>query len=81
MARSEWKVCEHFQRGGNWRHLIVRSNRLGQVMAVVVIHPQDLDKDQIHSEMLRLRDHMLAMDGAHDLVSLYYQTWYDELLT
>nr|CAH0105970.1 unnamed protein product [Daphnia galeata] len=30
---SQWKACEHFQRGGNWRSLLIRSNHKFELMA------------------------------------------------
>lgn len=75
LAQSKWRLCEHFQKGGNWRHLIVRSNSLNELMMIVVIHPQNLETEEIHEEMLRMKDYMLNC-SIDNLRSMYYQSWY-----
>lgn len=72
--QSTWKICEHFQHGGHWRHLIVRSNTKGELMIIVVIHPQQLFGEDIHNEMLQLKDHFLS-SNIQKISSMYYQTW------
>ncbi|XP_046640844.1 tRNA (uracil(54)-C(5))-methyltransferase homolog isoform X2 [Daphnia pulicaria] len=70
---SKWKVCEHFQRGGNWRSVLVRSNHKFELMVIVTIHPQDLEEKEIRSEMERMKDYLLASPMRKQIVSVYYQ--------
>ena len=72
---SKWRICEHFERGGNWRLLTVRSNHKKELMVIVTIHPQDLTSEEIHSEMERMKDYLLSCPISR-LISVYYQTWY-----
>jgi len=73
---SKWKVCEHFQQGGHWRHLIVRSNHLNELMLIVIIHPQQLGEEEIREEMNNMAQYMLSSCKDLNLKSIYYQTWY-----
>lgn len=72
---SKWKVCEHFQHGGNWRLLTIRSNQKNELMVIVTIHPQDLTSQEIHEEMEKMKTYLLSCP-IKNLVSIYYQTWY-----
>lgn len=73
VARSDWPVCEHFDRGGHWRQLTVRSNSAGQLMLAAVVHPQQLGADAIDAEMRRFADHMVRAAGHLDIHSFLYQ--------
>lgn len=72
---TDWKICEHFNRGGHWRLLTIRSNHKNELMLIVTVHPQDLSAEEIHSEMERMKDYLLSCPISQ-LTSLYYQTWY-----
>ena len=74
------KVCEHFDRGGHWRQLTVRSNSAGQLMLAAVVHPQQLGADAIDAEMRRFADHMGRAAGHLDIHSFLYQAWYVAVL-
>jgi hypothetical protein len=64
--------------GGHWRSLVVRSNEAGQIMAIVVFNPQDMEQQRLEEEGVKLRDYFLHGSGAHcNLSSLYFQPWYD----
>ena len=76
--KSEWKICEHFQKGGHWREVIVRSNCRRELMVVVIVHPQNLQHEEIHEEMLKLKDY-LANWKVGNIKSLYFQSWYEHL--
>lgn len=71
---SSWKVCEHFQKGGHWRRLMVRSNLKNELMVVAIIHPQNLKPDEISEEMQRFTDFILQ-SNIENLKSIYYQAW------
>ena len=77
---SKWKVCEHFQQGGHWRHLIVRSNHLNELMLIVIIHPQQLGEEEIREEMNNMAQYMLSSCKDLNLKSIYYQTWYVSII-
>ncbi|KAI9549846.1 hypothetical protein GHT06_001553 [Daphnia sinensis] len=70
---SKWEICEHFQRGGNWRGLTIRSNYKNEQMAIVTIHPQNFTAEEIHAEMERMKDYLLSCSSGNQLVSIYYQ--------
>lgn len=72
--QSSLKVCENFKQGGNWRQLTIRSNTKGEHMIIVLIHPQQLIGEDIHNEMLRLKDYLLS-SNTQNISSIYYQTW------
>ncbi len=72
---TDWKICEHFNRGGHWRLLTIRSNHKNELMIIVTVHPQNLSAEEIHSEMERMKDYLLSCP-INQLTSLYYQTWY-----
>jgi len=73
VVKSSWKLCEHFQKGGNWRNFTVRSNWKNDLMAIVTIHPQNLEPQEIQEEMERMKEHLVSRaDG--NLKSLYYQS-------
>lgn len=71
---SPLPACLHFGDGGHWRTLVVRSNEAGQVMAVVLFHPQHLEQERLEEEGAKLRDFFLHGPGAQcNLTSLYFQ--------
>ena len=71
--QSSWKICEHFQRGGHWRQLTVRSNSQGDLMAIALIHPHDLNTEQINEEMSKFKEFFVKNLGS--IKSLYFQAW------
>merc|ERR1740128_1077131 len=70
---SRWKPCLHFQEGGNWRNVTVRSNWKKDLMVIVTIHPQNLDPSEIHEEMNQMKDHLISC-SIENLKSIYYQS-------
>merc|ERR1712136_16431 len=73
VIKSNWKLCEHFQKGGNWRNFTVRSNWKEELMGIVTIHPQNLEPLEIQEEMDRMKEHIVSCSG-EKLKSLYYQS-------
>lgn len=66
--------CCHFGDGGHWRNLVVRSNEVGQLMAVVMFHPQDMEQERLEEEGDKLREFFLHGPGARcNLTTLYFQ--------
>lgn len=67
-------ICTHFDRPeGNWRRLIVRSNRLNQLMMIAVFHPKELTFAEIVEEKERLTDFFEPKKLDLGLVSLFFQ--------
>ncbi|KAM4697043.1 tRNA (uracil-5-)-methyltransferase homolog B [Rhinophrynus dorsalis] len=72
--QSPLPPCLLFHLGGHWRDVIVRTNREGETMVIVVFHPQQLTQDEVHSHMLSLQDYFAHGPGSVcNLTSLYYQ--------
>lgn len=65
--------CYQLNDGGYWRRLEVRSNCKSEIMAIVVVHPQNRSVDQIIDERQKLSQHFL--DNGINLHSLYHQLW------
>ncbi|XP_021921005.1 tRNA (uracil(54)-C(5))-methyltransferase homolog [Zootermopsis nevadensis] len=71
---SPLPACLHLQDGGHWRSLVVRSSEEGQIMAIVVFNPQNLEQERLEEEGAKLRDFFLHGSGARcNLSSLYFQ--------
>ncbi|XP_049269102.1 tRNA (uracil-5-)-methyltransferase homolog B isoform X2 [Rhipicephalus sanguineus] len=75
IQRSPLPGCyeSHFQ--GYWKHLVVRSNSAGQLMAIVVMHPQQLTPEELSREKQGLVEHFVHGPGREgcSLSSLYFQ--------
>ncbi|XP_072178124.1 tRNA (uracil-5-)-methyltransferase homolog B-like [Diadema setosum] len=71
---SPLQAMHDFQDGGHWRNILVRSNQLGQLMAVVTFHPQHLTKVKVQEVKDSLQEYLVQGEGRHcGLDSLYFQ--------
>nr|XP_053656120.1 tRNA (uracil-5-)-methyltransferase homolog B-like [Cherax quadricarinatus] len=74
IRESDHRACHHFDDGGIWRNLVVRSTQSGEKMAIVLIHPQQLPEDGIHEIMDELKRFFTEGEGSScQLDSLYLQ--------
>ncbi|GLH01792.1 tRNA (Uracil-5-)-methyltransferase-like protein A [Gryllus bimaculatus] len=68
-------------RQGYWRHLIVRVTCSGDVMLVVVAHPQSLTEEELTKVKDDLRDYFVNGEGrACNVSSLYFQKFTEKLV-
>lgn len=76
IRRSPLDGCYETQFRGHWKQLVVRSNSRGQLMAIVVMHPQQLTPEELSREKAGLLEHFVHGPGsACNLSSLYFQAW------
>ena len=55
---SPLDVCQNYGVGGHWRRLHIRSNRQNdQHMLTAILHPQNLDDNELREEMTRIQDY------------------------
>ncbi|OTF75392.1 tRNA uracil-5-methyltransferase-like protein [Euroglyphus maynei] len=54
---SPLDVCQNYGVGGHWRRVHIRSNRNDEHMLTAILHPQDLDENNLREEMDRIRDY------------------------
>lgn len=54
LDNSEWDCYDRTTKQGNWRMVMVRTHSTGEVMALVQIHPQQLEKEVIAAEKEKL---------------------------
>lgn len=61
-------------RQGYWRHLVVRVTSNGDMMVVVVAHPQNLTDEELGKLKDDIRDYFVNREGrACNVTSLYFQ--------
>lgn len=71
---SSYGICTHMDRPeGNWRRLIIRSNRKDQLMMIAVFHPKQLFPAEILEEKQKLASHFENISKDLGLHSLYFQ--------
>ena len=71
---SPFGICTHFDRPeGNWRRLIVRSNRLNQLMIIAVFHPKETTFAEVIEEKERLNAYFEPKTADLGIRSLYFQ--------
>jgi len=59
---------------GYWRHLVVRMTSNGELMVVVVAHPQSLTEEELMRLKNDLKDYFVKGAGkACNISSLYFQ--------
>ena len=78
METSAYDSCRQSSNGfeGHWKTITVRSNKAGDLMAAVIIHPQSLSKEELTAEKERLTDFFVNGPGKIcSLKSLYFQEW------
>lgn len=72
---SALPACHNFSEGGNWTQIQVRSNSLGETMALVKAHPQQLTQAELEDECVKLREYFENGPGSVcHLSSLYFQS-------
>ncbi|XP_035222846.1 tRNA (uracil(54)-C(5))-methyltransferase homolog-B-like [Stegodyphus dumicola] len=59
--------------GGYWRNISVRSNEKNDLMAVVVMNPQALTKEELQTEKEKLKNYFSTIPKSYNLRSLYFQ--------
>jgi len=57
--------------GGFWRTMLVRSNSVGDIMAVAAVHPQDLPATRIEEEKRALAAHFSGPAASCGVTSMY----------
>ena len=67
------KACHDLHDGGYWRNLIVRSNRLGETMLIVMVHPYGASEDAIEDSKELIKERLLST--GINVTSLYFQAW------
>jgi hypothetical protein len=75
---SQYDGCRLEPKGfvGHWKGIIVRSNRKGDLMGIVTMHPQSLTVEELSAEKERLKEFFLTGSGKDcNLKSLYFQAW------
>lgn len=73
VVKSPYKPCYSHNDGGFWKRLVVRSNEAGDLMAIVITHPNSLVNEHMADERANLTEHMLKHEP--NLI-LYHQEWY-----
>lgn len=88
IKNSHKKVVQYFQnyinnssldactdlKHGHWKNLIVRSNIHEELMAIVVMHPQNLSQGELKIEKDKLQTYFSVGEGKEcNLKSLYFQ--------
>lgn len=67
---SPLTACHDFRDGGFWRGLVVRSNRLGEIMAIVTGHPDGATAEQIEEAKEQVKEAFLQRSSVS---SIYFQ--------
>ncbi|MBN3302723.1 TRM2B methyltransferase, partial [Amia calva] len=74
MRISPLEPCLLFHEGGHWREVTVRTNAVGDTMAIVYFQPQSLTPEEINYHKAALVDFFIQGPGtACQLDSLYFQ--------
>ncbi|XP_067128782.1 tRNA (uracil-5-)-methyltransferase homolog B-like isoform X1 [Centruroides vittatus] len=88
IKQSHKKVVQHLQnyindsaldacidlKSGHWKNLVVRSNIHDNLMAIIVMHPQNLSSEELENEKNKLRTYFTIGEGKEcNLKSLYFQ--------
>uniref|UniRef100_T1J7Y5 tRNA (uracil(54)-C(5))-methyltransferase n=1 Tax=Strigamia maritima TaxID=126957 RepID=T1J7Y5_STRMM len=74
IRKSPLPVCDLFHDGGHWRGITVRSNLQGDLMGIVVMHPQQMSEEDLGREKKLLTDYFKNGDGADcNFKSLFFQ--------
>lgn len=72
---SPLPASQHFSDGGYWKSLVVRSNTAGDLMGIVVMHPQDLNQEDLQAEKEKLKEYFTSLpESNYKLHSLYFQS-------
>ncbi|XP_054710845.1 tRNA (uracil-5-)-methyltransferase homolog B-like isoform X1 [Uloborus diversus] len=58
---------------GFWKSIVVRSNEQGDLMGIVIVHPQHVQKEEIQEQKEKLQEHFKSITKAYKLKSLYFQ--------
>ncbi|KAG8188454.1 hypothetical protein JTE90_008019 [Oedothorax gibbosus] len=59
--------------GGHWKSVLVRSNRAGDLMGIIIMNPQTLTKKELDLEKESLRKYFETVEKNYNLKSLYFQ--------
>uniref|UniRef100_V5HTR6 tRNA (uracil(54)-C(5))-methyltransferase n=1 Tax=Ixodes ricinus TaxID=34613 RepID=V5HTR6_IXORI len=74
IQRSPLAGCYETNFQGHWKNVVVRSNSRDEVMAIVVMHPQQLTQEQLIAEKQGLVDYFVHGEGKDcNIASLYFQ--------
>ncbi|GAU89801.1 hypothetical protein RvY_02310 [Ramazzottius varieornatus] len=76
LEMSPYDSCRQGPAGfvGHWKSITARSNRAGDLMASVIIHPQSLSAEELTTEKNRLVEFFVNGPGKEcNLKSLYFQ--------
>ncbi|CAI2179536.1 10464_t:CDS:1 [Funneliformis geosporum] len=77
IEQSSYEVYDRRTKQGNWRLLTVRSQKCGDIMIIVQMHPQGLSKEQIIQEKSNLLEYFksFAQEEKFNLTSLLVQMY------
>ncbi|XP_067001449.2 tRNA (uracil-5-)-methyltransferase homolog B isoform X2 [Anabrus simplex] len=68
-------------RQGYWRHLVVRVTTTGEMMLVIVAHPQSLTDEELDKLKEDLKNYFVTGEGsACNVTSLYFQKFTEKLV-
>ena len=74
---SGYAPFTHLDNRGHWRQLTLRTNRAGDVMAWIILHPQDMSPEERLDLSNKVKEHFLPEKSADSLdkplASLYIQ--------
>ncbi|XP_039293990.1 tRNA (uracil(54)-C(5))-methyltransferase homolog-B isoform X2 [Nilaparvata lugens] len=70
---SDLPACHDLHDGGFWRPILIRSNRKGECMLCIAVHPGDKTEAQIDEQMNALKDYFTERRDQLQLASLYFQ--------
>ncbi|KAG0434039.1 hypothetical protein HPB47_019391, partial [Ixodes persulcatus] len=74
IQRSPLAGCYETNFQGHWKNVVVRSNSRDDIMAIVVMHPQQLTQEQLIAEKQGLVDYFVHGEGKDcNIASLYFQ--------
>ena len=74
---SGYAPFTHLDNRGHWKQLTLRTNREGDIMAWIILHPQDMPPEERSVLSDKVKDHFSAEKSAGSLdkplASLYIQ--------
>ncbi|XP_014678626.1 PREDICTED: tRNA (uracil(54)-C(5))-methyltransferase homolog [Priapulus caudatus] len=74
---SSLPACHLVTDGGFWRDIVVRSNQSGNLMAIIVVHPGNVERERLEAEKEKLSEFFRNGDGQEcEIDSLYVQEWH-----
>ncbi|XP_064489262.1 tRNA (uracil-5-)-methyltransferase homolog B-like [Ornithodoros turicata] len=74
IQRSPLPGCYETGFNGYWKNIVVRSNRNGDIMAIIIMHPQQLSEGELEEEKGKLKDFFVHGSGKEcQIKSLYFQ--------